>query len=149
MKLEAAKSSPPHLPNESVQADRFSKTRVAQSTALLEDYAELISDLAASEGEARATDLARRLGVSHASAIKTVARLKREGLVTSKPYRGIFLTPAGHNLADKARTRHRLVVDFLTKLGVAADVAEADAEGIEHYVSDETLRVFAGFLKRA
>ena len=102
MKIEVAKSSPPHLPNESVQADRFSKTRVAQSTALLEDYAELISDLAANEGEARATDLARRLGVSHASAIKTVARLKREGLVTSKPYRGIFLTPAGHDLACEA-----------------------------------------------
>ncbi len=149
MPIDVTKIPLSQLPTETVQAGRFSKTRVAQSTALLEDYAELISDLVANEGEARATDLARRLGVSHASAIKTLARLKREGLATSKPYRGIFLTPAGHDLADKARTRHRLVVDLLVRLGVAPDIAEADAEGIEHYVSDETLRVFAQFLKSA
>lgn len=139
---------PHEMPQESVQADRFTKTRAAQSMALLEDYAELIDDLAANEGEARTTDIARRLGVSHASAIKTLSRLKREGLATSKPYRGIFLTPAGQDLAKRARIRHRLVVDVLAKLGVAPEIAEADAEGIEHFVSEETLRVFAAFLAR-
>eukprot|EP01037_Dinobryon_pediforme_P013568 gene13568-13687_t len=134
------------LPTETVQAGRFSKTRHAQATALLEDYAELIADLSAIEGEARPTDIARRLGVSHATAIKTVARMKREGLATSKPYRGIFLTPEGQILADKVRIRHRIVVDFLRKLGVSPDIAETDAEGIEHYVSDETLKVFSDFL---
>ena len=59
------------LPAELTQARRFGKTRSAQSTALLEDYVELIADLLANAGEARPTDIARRLGVSHATAIKT------------------------------------------------------------------------------
>src|SRR5580658_4764294 len=59
------------LPAEGTQARRFGKTRSAPSTALLEDYAELIADLLTGEGEARPTDIARRLGVSHATAIKT------------------------------------------------------------------------------
>lgn len=135
------------LPAELTQARRFDKTRSAQSTALFEDYVELIADLLASVGEARPTDVARRLGVSHATAIKTIARLKRAGLATARPYRGVFLTDKGHALADRVRIRHRLVVDVLRALGVPAEAAEADAEGIEHHVSEVTLRAFAQFLK--
>src|SRR6202046_5100770 len=135
------------LPAEGTQARRFGKTRSAQSTALLEDYVELIADLLAGEGEARPTDIARRLGVSHATAIKTIARLKRAGLATARPYRGVFLTEKGHALADRVRVRHRLVVDLLRALGVPTEAAEADAEGIEHHVSEITLKAFAQFLK--
>src|SRR5215475_2600205 len=88
------------LPTEGTQARRFGKTRSAQSTALLEDYVELIADLLQDSGEARPTDIARRLGVSHATAIKTIARLKRAGLATARPYRGVFLTAAGETLAE-------------------------------------------------
>ena len=105
-------------PAEGTQARRFGKTRSAQSTALLEDYVELIADLLAGEGEARPTDIARRLGVSHATAIKTISRLKRAGLATARPYRGVFLTEKGQALADRVRVRHRLVVDLLRALGV-------------------------------
>jgi DtxR family manganese transport transcriptional regulator len=135
------------LPEQPTQARRFGKTRTAQSHALLEDYAELIADLLASEGEARTTDIARRLGVSHASAIKTIARLKREGLATARPYRGVFLTVAGAALAGRVRARHRVVVDLLRAVGVPDEAAEQDAEGIEHHVSDATLAAFAAFLK--
>ena len=86
------------LPEEPTQASRFGKARSAQSGALLEDYVELISDLLVSAGEARPTDIARRLGVAHATAIKTIGRLKREGLAVAKPYRGVFLTESGENL---------------------------------------------------
>ena len=90
-------SDTPELPEAPVQADRFARARTAQSTALLEDYAELIADLLDQEGEARTTDMAKRLGVSHATAIKALSRLKREGLVTARPYRGVFLTDAGRD----------------------------------------------------
>jgi DtxR family manganese transport transcriptional regulator len=139
---------PTALPEEPTQARRFGKARSAQSAALLEDYAELIADLLASEGEARPTDIARRLGVSHATAIKAIARLKREGLATARPYRGVFLTESGADLAARVRSRHRLVVDVLLALGVPAEAAEQDAEGIEHHVSDATLAAFSRFLKR-
>jgi DtxR family manganese transport transcriptional regulator len=77
------------------QAARHAQARQARAGALLEDYAELIDDLLAEGGEARPTDIARRLGVSHGTAIKTINRLKREGLAHAKPYRGVFLTEAG------------------------------------------------------
>jgi DtxR family manganese transport transcriptional regulator len=137
------------LPAEPTQARRFSKTRTAQSTALLEDYVELIDDLLANGGEARPTDIARRLGVSHATAIKTIGRLKRDGLAVARPYRGVFLTEAGAKLAARVRARHRLVVDLLLAVGVPAEAAEQDAEGLEHHVSDTTLQAFARFLKKA
>jgi DtxR family transcriptional regulator, manganese transport regulator len=135
------------LPAEGTQARRFGKTRSAQSTAVLEDYVELIADLLGNSGEARPTDIARRLGVSHATAVKTISRLKRAGLATARPYRGVFLTETGHALADRVRVRHRLVVDVLSALGVPTEAAEADAEGIEHHVSEATLKAFAQFLK--
>jgi len=108
-----AKPDDSELPTELAQARRFGKTRSAQSTALLEDYVELIADLLTNAGEARPTDIARRLGVSHATAIKTISRLKRAGMATARPYRGVFLTEAGMGLAQRVRARHRLVVDLL------------------------------------
>jgi len=139
----------PGLPEEPTQAERFGKARSDRSSALLEDYVELISDLLASQGEARATDIARRLGVSHATAIKSVQRLKREGLATARPYRGVFLTPAGQDLAERVRHRHRTVVALLVAVGVPIEAAESDAEGMEHYVSEPTLAAFDAFLRRA
>ena len=141
-------STPAELPTEPTQASRFGKARSAQSGALLEDYVELISDLHGMSGEARPTDIARRLGVSHATAIKTIGRLKREGLAVSKPYRGVFLTEMGERLAERVRNRHRVVVDLLRAVGVPAEAAEQDAEGIEHHVSDATLAAFGAFLAR-
>jgi hypothetical protein len=76
---------------------------------LQEDYVELIADLLASSGEARPTDVARRHGVSHATAIKMIGRLKREGLATGRPYRGVFLTDEG----QKAR---RLILGLGTAM---------------------------------
>jgi DtxR family manganese transport transcriptional regulator len=136
------------MPAEPTQALRFGKARVARSAALVEDYVELIADLASAQGEARSTDVAKRLGVTHPTAIKAIARLKRDGLATSRPYRGIFLTEAGLDLANRVRARHRLVVELLLSVGVPLDAAEADAEGMEHYASEATLKAFAKFLAR-
>jgi DtxR family manganese transport transcriptional regulator len=128
-------------------ARRFGKTRRARAASLLEDYTELIADLHAANGEARMTDIASHLGVAHPTASKTIARLKREGLAVSQPYRGVFLTPSGQAMAERSRQRHRLVVDLLLAIGAPREAAEADAEGVEHYVSQATLDAFAAFLK--
>jgi DtxR family manganese transport transcriptional regulator len=130
-----------------LQAERFRRVREAHQTEIAEDYAELIADLIAETGEARLVDLAGRLGVSNATVNNTIARLQRDGLVTSKPYRSIFLTEKGEVLAAEARARHQLVRDFLISLGVDPAVADADAEGIEHHVSEATLQAFRRFLK--
>ena len=148
MSRDAREKSASELPAEGTQARRFGRARSARSGALLEDYVELIADLLTSVGEARPTDIARRLGVSHVTAIKTISRLKRDGLATGRPYRGVFLTEEGKRLAARVRARHRLVVDVLIALGVPAETAEADAEGIEHYVSERTLKAFSDFLRQ-
>ncbi|WP_271598067.1 MULTISPECIES: iron dependent repressor, metal binding and dimerization domain protein [unclassified Bradyrhizobium] len=92
-----------------------------------------------STGEARATGIARRLGVSHPKAINTISRRKREGLAVGRPYRGIFLTDKGEALARRVHARHRLVLEMLLVLGVPRETAEVDAEGIEHHVSEATV----------
>lgn len=121
------------------QAAKFDWVREAHRTEVAEDYVELIDDLIAVQGEARIVELASRMGVTHATANKIVARLQREGLVISRPYRSIFLTDSGRAMAEKARRRHAIVVRFLKSIGVSAATAEVDAEGLEHHVSEETL----------
>lgn len=127
-------------------AERFAQARNAQAVALLEDYTEMIEDLLREHGEARVTDIARRMGVTHPTAAKAVARLKREGLAVSRPYRGVFLTDAGTAMAERVRARHRTVVDLLKAIGVPEEAAEMDAEGIEHHVSETTLAAFEAYL---
>lgn len=141
-------ATPQETASVSPQALRFDRARKAQALALLEDYTELIAELAAEHGEVRITDIAWRMGVTHPTATKAVGRLKREGLAMSRPYRGVFLTPAGEEMAARVAARHRMVVDLLCALGVPSDAAEIDAEGIEHHVSDVTLDAFAAFLRR-
>lgn len=126
--------------------ERFSHARHAQAMAVMEDYVEMIGDLMAEHGEARIADIASRMGVTHPTATKAVARLKREGLAVSRPYRGVFLTEEGHALAERVRIRHRVVVDLLIAVGVAPEVAELDAEGMEHHVSEASLEAFRKFL---
>lgn len=129
-------------------ASAYRRTRSDHARETAEDYAELIDDLIREVGEARAADIARRLGVTHVTVSKTLSRLKRERLITSQPYRSIFLTPKGKRLADKSRKRHQLVVDFLLALGVPRTDAETDAEGIEHHLSLKTLQAMKRFINK-
>jgi DtxR family manganese transport transcriptional regulator len=125
------------------------RTRQQHAQERGQDYVEAIADLIQACGEARATDLAKSLGVTHVTVIRTVQRLQREDLVTTHPYRSIFLTEAGRKLAAKAKDRHEKVVAFLEALGISPSVARLDAEGIEHHVSPETLAAFEKFMTRA
>ena len=126
-------------------SNRFFQVRSARNTETAEDYTEMISDLIKETGEARTVDLAERFGVTSPTVNSTIRRLVREGLVESKPYRSIFLTDKGQKLADFCKKRHQIVYDFLLSIGVDKDVAKNDAEGLEHHVSNETLKVFESF----
>lgn len=125
------------------------RTRRDHSQELAQDYVELIAELIDRRGEARLVDLARRLGVTHVTVNRAIQRLQRAGLVSTEPYRAIFLTPEGERLARESRERHDLVVRFLIALGVSPAVAESDAEGLEHHVSRDTLRAFRRYVDRS
>lgn len=130
------------------RAHTFRRTRDDHSLETAADYVELIEELIADNGDARGVDLSQRLGVSHVTVSKTIKRLAREGYISARPYRGVFLTEKGKQLAKSSRERHELVLGLLRAIGVPANIAEIDAEGMEHHVSPETLRAIKRFLKK-
>jgi DtxR family transcriptional regulator, manganese transport regulator len=140
----------PHKTNAAMQlAESFHRSRRDRAAEITQDYVEAIADLSSALGEARVVDLARRLGVTHVTVNRTLARLKQAGYVNTKPYRAIFLTGTGRSLAEECKQRHQTVAAFLRKLGVSKKVAELDAEGIEHHVSPETLAAFERRLRKS
>ena len=145
-KNTSAASSGRKIPS---QAEIFRRTREAHAMELAEDYLEEIAALVAESGEARVTDLARRLGVTHVTVNRTISRLREAGYVIAQPYRAIFLTEAGRKIAETSKARHEVVVNFLCAIGVPEAVAHRDAEGIEHHVSPETLAAFSKVIAAA
>ena len=122
---------------------KFEKIRAAHQSELAEDYVEMIAELISETGEARTVDLAKCFGVTSSTVNAIVRRgFSVKDLVETRPYRSIFLTEQGEDLARKTKERHRIVCDFLVNIGVPKKIAEEDAEGIEHHVSPETLAVF-------
>ncbi len=133
------------LVNVEEHVEGFRQVREAHRRELIDDYVELISDLINEVGEARQVDMAARLGVSQPTVAKMLKRLASVGLIEQIPWRGIFLTPEGEKLAQESRERHQIVENFLLSIGVSAEIARRDAEGMEHHVSEETLAMFLKF----
>ena len=96
----------------------FTKVRNAHKTENTEDYLELISDLLNQNGEARIVDIANHLNIAQATANKTIRRLHSQGYVKKEPYRSVFLTLKGQQIASESRKRHKIVYNFLVNLGV-------------------------------
>jgi DtxR family Mn-dependent transcriptional regulator len=110
------------------------------------DYVKAIWDLG--EAEAASTkDVAARLLVSSASVSNMFARLQEMGLVEYERYRGASLTEKGRIEALRLVRRHRLIETFLLKhLGYSWRDVHAEAERLEHTVSDEFTERLAEFL---
>ena len=123
----------------------FRKVRNAHRTENTEDYLELVAELLISKGEARIVDIAQNLGIAQATANKTIQRLHSQGYIKREPYRSIFLTYKGQKIASKSKKRHNIVYNFLRNLGLDKNTASEDAEGIEHHVSEKTLRKMDNF----
>ena len=123
----------------------FRKVRNAHRTENTEDYLELVAELLNSKGEARIVDIAENLGIAQATANKTIQRLHSQGYIKREPYRSIFLTYKGQKIASESKKRHNIVYNFLRNLGLDKNTASEDAEGIEHHVSEKTLRKMDNF----
>ncbi|HHL7793685.1 TPA: manganese-binding transcriptional regulator MntR [Citrobacter freundii] len=136
------------LVNVEEHVEGFRQVREAHRRELIDDYVELISDLIIEVGEARQVDMAARLGVSQPTVAKMLKRLASVGLIEMIPWRGVFLTTEGERLAQESRERHQIVENFLLMLGISAEIARRDAEGMEHHVSKETLEAFSRFTQQ-
>lgn len=120
--------------------DESSTPSLPRTTAAVEDYLERIRELIRTKGYARVVDIAAELKISQASVTTMVQRLDAEGLVKYEKYRGMVLTGAGEEVAQRIAHRHELLTSFLRQLGLAETVISHDVEGLEHHISPETFR---------
>ncbi len=111
----------------------------------VEDYAKAIYALEDTAGDAVTTNaLAARLGVTAASASGMVKRLCELGLARHQPYHGVSLTEDGRRVALEVMRHHRLLELYLVQsLGVPWDRVHAEAEVLEHVLSDELEELIA------
>ena len=121
-----------------------------QNSARMEDYLEVISELVDMKGYATTLDISRYMNVSAPSVTKMLKRLDENGYLEYEKYHGINLTKQGSQLASTIRQKHSILLEFFEILGIGTDIANQDAEGIEHHLNAKTikqLRKFVTFLK--
>ncbi len=121
---------------------------MSERTSAIEDYTKAIYALESRDGDAVSTNaLAERLGVTAASASGMVKRLGELGLVEHRPYRGVSLTEEGRRVALEVMRHHRLLELYLVQsLGVPWDRVHAEAEVLEHVLSEELEELIAAKL---
>lgn len=112
-----------------------------QMNESVENYLEMILMLQQSKGYARSIDIAAELSVTKASVSHATKLLRENGYIEMEPDGLIHLTQGGMDIATRMLERHRLLADFLVKLGVSRDVALRDACKMEHDLSEETFEV--------
>lgn len=104
----------------------------------IQDYLRAAYKLAAAGERVTTTGLARAMGVSPASTSAMVKKLAALGLVEHAPYRGLTLTPDGERVALEVIRHHRLLELYLAEtLGIAVDDVHAEADRLEHVLSEE------------
>jgi DtxR family Mn-dependent transcriptional regulator len=105
----------------------------------VEDFIKAVYELQ-HDGRRRVTtnDIARSLGTSPAATSKMSKALDEHKLLTHEPYRGVCLTPSGEKIALETIRHHRLVELYLVQaLGYGWDEVDAEAERLEHHISEE------------
>ena len=132
---------------ESIRDAHIGKKEKEYRTDRMEDYLEVIYELVQQKGYATTIDISQYLNVSSPSVTKMVKRLDETGYLKYEKYRGICLTRQGIDVAMSIHQRHSLLAEFLKMIGVDKDIANKDAEGIEHHLHPQTLKKLEEFVK--
>ena len=115
----------------------------------IEDYAKAVYALGDDRdgGLVPTGEVAARLGVTPATATTMLQKLAEIGLAEYVPYKGVSLTPAGEKVALEVIRHHRLIESFLAEaLGMPRDRVHAEAEVLEHYISEDLEALIAAKL---
>jgi Mn-dependent DtxR family transcriptional regulator len=112
--------------------------RSSRHTPRSEDYLEVVYHLIQEKGYATTSDISSRLSVKPPTVSNMVAKLAEKGYLQHERYRGMRLTPEGERLARSVISRHEVIAEFLSLIGVAEEIAYEDTEGIEHHVQAPT-----------
>ncbi|CAN5168854.1 metal-dependent transcriptional regulator [soil metagenome] len=107
-------------------------------TVAIQDYLKGIYALESAGERVTTSALAARMGVRAPSATAMAKRLADLGLVERAPYRGVVLTDEGRRGALEVLRHHRLLERYLVdRLGLSLDQVHAEAELLEHALSEE------------
>jgi DtxR family transcriptional regulator, Mn-dependent transcriptional regulator len=104
----------------------------------IQDYLKEIYKLQAAGERATTTAIARRMGVAPSSATSMLKKLSALGLAEHAPYRGVTLSRPGSQIALEVIRHHRLLEQYLAEtLGLGIDAVHAEADRLEHVLSEE------------
>lgn len=113
-----------------------------------EMYLESILVLSKKDNYVRAIDLCEYMGYSKPSVSRALGILKKSGHVQVDRNGHINLTDDGKIVAEKIYERHKILTEFLIKLGVSQEIASDDACKIEHHISDESFNAIKIMLEQ-
>ena len=121
-----------------------------QFSPAVEDYLKAIFLAQQTTGTATNGEIAARLGrLKPASVTGMVQRLASLGLVSYTPHRGVRLLPAGERIAQRVMRHNRLIELYLIEaLGLGLDAVQAEADQLEHVISDDMERRIVACLSR-
>lgn len=111
-----------------------------------EDYLEAILRLSQSGQDVHSVNVARELGVSKPAVTKAMRLLVQKGYIEFQD-KHILLTESGRVYAAEVYEKHRFLTEFLIRLGVGKECAEADACRMEHLISEETYAAVKKFME--
>ncbi len=121
--------------------------QLKRETPRVEDYLEAIYHQIHDKGYATTVDLSDQLRVKPPTVSIMLRKLARDGYLVHEPYRGMRLTEKGERIARSVISRHSVVYEFLSMIGVEAAKAYQDAEGIEHHVQPVTVHRIEGLVE--
>jgi Mn-dependent DtxR family transcriptional regulator len=121
--------------------EKVHKMKEKRSTSpKMEDYLEVIYELLKEKGYVKSKDISKILNVKASTVTIMLKTLAEKKLINYEKYGGITLTEEGIKKAEEISKKHKIIIDFLLLLGIDEKQANLEAEGIEHIISDETLR---------
>ncbi len=113
-----------------------------------EMYLETIYQLSEIMPIVRSVDVADKMGYSRPSVSRAVGVLKNAGYLEMDSDGSLHLTENGRCIASKIYSRHKILSDFLKRVGVSEQTADSDACRIEHVISDETFEKIREFFNK-
>ena len=113
-----------------------------------EDYLETILMLSETKPVVRSVDIANELGYKKSSVSVAMRNLRERGhiRVTDEGY--IYLTETGSKIAEMIYERHKLISEWLIKIGVPEAIAVEDACRVEHDLSMESFEAIKKYIKK-
>lgn len=119
-----------------------------RSEESVEDYLETILVLSKRLPQVRSIDIANEMSFSKPSVSVAMKNLRNNECITMSQEGYIHLTEKGQQIAESIYERHTLLSDWLIHLGVAPEIARADACKMEHDISPESFRAIKDYVRK-